>query len=81
MTTRRAFLHMMAAAGARWLQEGDDDEKVYQRIRMVVERIIKEFDDDLAFAEQVERHQRRRRKLDTQRRQQPPKVFQKRPLG
>ncbi len=45
----RCLLDLMAAAGARWVRDGEDDEKVYQRIRMVVERIIKDFDDDLTF--------------------------------
>lgn len=49
----RILLDLLAAAGARWLQEGDDDDKVYQRIRLVVERIIKEFDDDIAFFDEL----------------------------
>ncbi len=49
----RCLLDLMAAAGARWVRDGDDDEKVYQRIRMVVEKIIKEFDDDLAFFDEL----------------------------
>ncbi len=49
----RCLLDLMAAAGARWVRDGDDDEKVYQRIRMVVERIIRDFDDDLAFFDEL----------------------------
>ena len=49
----RCLLDVMAAAGARWVREGDDDEKVYQRIRHVVERVLKEFDDDLSFFDEL----------------------------
>ena len=49
----RCLLDLMAAAGARWACDGEDDEKVYQRIRMIVERIIKDFDDDLAFFDEL----------------------------
>jgi hypothetical protein len=49
----RRLLDVMAAAGVRWLREGDDDEKVYQRIRHVVERVINEFDEDLGFFDEL----------------------------
>lgn len=49
----RGLLDAMAAAGARWLREGDDDDKVYQRIRHVVERVINEFDEDLGFFDEL----------------------------
>jgi hypothetical protein len=49
----RCLLDLMAAAGARWVREGEDDEKVYQRIRGVVERIIHEFDQDLGFFDEL----------------------------
>jgi hypothetical protein len=49
----RCLLDLMAAAGARWACDGEDDEKVYQRIRMTVERIITDFDDDLVFFDEL----------------------------
>ena len=49
----RCLLDLMAAAGARWVCDGEDDEKVYRRIRAIVERIIKDFDDDLAFFDEL----------------------------
>lgn len=49
----RCLLDLMAAAGARWACDGEDDDKVYQRIRMIVERIIGDFDDDLAFFDEL----------------------------
>ena len=45
----RRLLDLLAAAGARWLQEGEDDEKIHQRIRHVVERVLGEFKEDISF--------------------------------
>jgi hypothetical protein len=49
----RRLLDLLAAVGVRWLQDGEDDDKVYQRIRHLVERILNEFKDDILFFEEL----------------------------
>lgn len=55
----RRLLDLLADTGARWLQSGEDDDRVWQRIRQVVEHIIGEFRDDLqVFDDQRDQFER-----------------------
>ncbi len=47
----RRLLDAMAEAGKSWSAESDVDNKLYDRIKSVVETILSEFDDDLAVIE------------------------------
>ena len=47
----RRLLDAMAEAGKSWSAESDVDNKLYDRIKAVVETILNEFDDDLAVIE------------------------------
>lgn len=45
----RQLLDLMAASGARWVSDEEGDQQVFERMRNVVERVVNEFDDDLAL--------------------------------
>jgi hypothetical protein len=47
----RRLLDAIADAGKSWSAESDVDNKLYDRIRAIVETILTEFDDDLAIIE------------------------------
>ncbi len=47
----RRLLDAMAESGKSWSAESDVDNKLYDRIKSVVETILNEFDDDLAVIE------------------------------
>lgn len=47
----RRLLDAVAEAGKTWSAESDVDNKVYDRIKTVVETVLTEFDDDLAVIE------------------------------
>lgn len=45
----RQLLDLMAASGARWIQDEDSDQQVFERMRGIVERVVNEFEEDLAL--------------------------------
>lgn len=47
----RRLLDAMAEAGKSWSAESDVDNKLYDRIKAVIETILSDFDDDLAVIE------------------------------
>ncbi|MGB0133824.1 DUF1631 domain-containing protein [Dokdonella sp.] len=47
----RRLLDAIAEAGKSWSAESDVDNKLYDRIKAVVETVLSEFDDDLAVIE------------------------------
>lgn len=47
----RRLLDAIADAGKSWSAESDVDNKLYDRIRSIIETILTEFDDDLAIIE------------------------------
>lgn len=47
----RRLLDAMAEAGKSWSPESDVDNKLYDRIKTIVETVLSEFDDDLAIIE------------------------------
>lgn len=63
----RRLLDALAEAGKSWSEESDRDLRLYERIKTVVETVLRDFDDDVgvfereltAFAEFVEQHQKR----------------------
>ena len=49
----RRLLDLLASSGVRWVETGEDDDRVYLRMRQVVECVIADFRDDLqVFDEQ-----------------------------
>jgi hypothetical protein len=47
----RRLLDAIAEAGKSWSPESDTDNKLYERIKSIVDTILTEFDDDLAIVE------------------------------
>lgn len=47
----RRLLDAMAEAGKSWSPESDVDNKLYDRIKTIVETVLSDFDDDLAIFE------------------------------
>lgn len=63
----RRLLDLLAEAGKSWTEESDRDNRLYDRIRLAVEAVLRDFDDDVgvfereldAFTEFMDQHRKR----------------------
>jgi hypothetical protein len=63
----RRLLDLLAEAGKSWTEESDRDNRLYDRIRVAVEAVLRDFDDDVgvfereldAFTEFMDQHRKR----------------------
>lgn len=63
----RRLLDLLAEAGKSWTEEADRDNRLYDRIRLAVEAVLRDFDDDVgvfereldSFTEFMDQHRKR----------------------
>lgn len=63
----RRLLDLLAEAGKSWTEESDRDNRLYDRIRIAVEAVLRDFDDDVgvferefdSFTEFMDQHHKR----------------------
>lgn len=63
----RRLLDLLAEAGKSWSEESDRDHRLYDRIKTIVETVLRDFDDDVgvferehtSFSDFIEQHRRR----------------------